>query len=265
LRDAGTKFIDNSDFTKFKESFLKLSLSFTGDDEDGLPVTDDLWKYFHGEVDSNDKKYFFIDGKWYEIVGDFLKRLGEDFAEEIFGEKTILTSDIPFIVWSAKDEREFNKAQAKEADFYIGDNIFLKQSEKGKVELFDLIYIKNGKTFLIQVKDGFSASIRDACSQIQMAAEIIENAIASNNNTELESYYTEFKKSNSSVSKGDFLNFLKNERQYVLAFSTKDDFTKANFSSKKFQSEIAKFEILGLSHEFRANVRQFRIAHIKKS
>lgn len=265
LRDAGTKFINKSDFAKFKESFLKLSLSFTGDDEGGLSFNDDLWKYFHGEIDLNDKKYFFIDGKWYEVVGDFLKRLAEDFQEEVFGDKAILTSDIPFIAWDAKDEPEFNKAQAKESNFYIGDKVFLKQSEKGKVELFDLIFIKDDKTYLIQVKDGFGASIRDACSQIQMAAEIIENAIVSNNNTELESYYEEFKKLNTGVSKDQFFNLLKKSRQYVLAFSTKDDFTKANFLAKKFQSEIAKFEVLGISHEFRANVRQFQIAHIKKS
>ena len=265
LRDAGTKFIDKSTFAKFKESFLKLSLSFTGDDEAGLSFSDDLWKYFHGEVDLSGKKYFFIDGKWYEVVGDFLKRLAEDFQEEVFGEKAILTSDVPFISWGSQNEGEFNKAQAKESGFYIGDKIFLKQSEKGKVELFDLIFTKDDKTYLIQVKDGFGASIRDACSQIQMAAEIIENALTSNNNTELESYYEEFKKLNTAVSKDEFFELLKKSRQYVLAFSTKDDFTKANFSAKKFQSEIAKFEVLGLYHEFRANVRQFQIAHIKKS
>ena len=265
LRDAGIKFIDKSDFVKFKESFLKLSLSFTGDDEDGLPFTDDLWKYFHGEIDLNGKKYFFIDGKWYEVVGDFLKRLAEDFQEEVFGEKAILISDIPFISWGVQDEGEFNKAQAKESGFYIGDKIFLKQSEKGKIELFDLIFTKDDRTYLIQVKDGFGASIRDACSQVQMAAEIIENSLVSNNNSELESYYEEFNKSNTGVSKNEFFKLLKKNRQYVLAFSTKDAFTKANFLAKKFQSEIARFEVLGLSHEFRANVRQFQIAHIKKS
>src|SRR3989338_1903044 len=265
LRDAGIKFIDKSDFVKFKESFLKLSLSFTGDDEDGLPFTDDLWKYFHGEIDLNGKKYFFIDGKWYEVVGDFLKRLAEDFQEEVFGEKPILTSDIQFIPWGAQDEGGFNKSQAKESGFYIGDKIFLKQSEKGKIELFDLIFTKDDKTYLIQVKDGFGASIRDACSQVQMAAEIIENSLVSNNNSELESYYEEFNKSNTGVSKNEFFKLLKKNRQYVLAFSTKDAFTKANFLAKKFQSEIARFEVLGLSHEFRANVRQFQIAHIKKS
>ena len=265
LRGAGTKFIDKSSFAKFKEGFLKLSLSFTGDDEDGFSLTDDLWKYFHGEIDLSGKKYFFIDGKWYEVVGDFLKRLAEDFQEEVFGEKPILTSDIPFIPWGAQDEGGFNKSQAKESGFYIGDKIFLKQSEKGKIELFDLIFTKDDKTYLIQVKDGFGASIRDACSQIQMAAEIIENALASNNNNELEGYYEEFKKSNSGVSRDKFFKLLKKNRQYVLAFSTKDVFTKANFLAKKFQSEIAKFEVLGLFHEFRASVRQFQITHIKKS
>ena len=130
--------------------------------------------------------------------------------------------------------------------------------------MFDLIYLKDNRIFLIQVKDGFGASIRDACSQIQIAAEIIENNLNLNNTSELDEYYLEFKKHNQNLSKEEFLSMLKKDRCYVLAFSTKEVFSESNYLCKKFQSEIAKFEILGQSHEFRANGREFLVTNIKK-
>jgi len=266
LREADDRFIDKNNLENFKDKFLKLSLSFREDDDNEYFITDELWKYFHGEVDCNGKKYFFIDGKWFEIVGDFLQRLFKDFKEEVFGEKSIFTNEIPFIDWTFSDEGSFNSEQAKQNDFYFGDKIFLKKSERGKVELFDLIYLKDNKIFLIQVKDGFGASIRDACSQIQMAAEIIENNLSSNNAGELDQYYEEFVKNeqNKDVSKDNFLSMLKRDRYYVLAFATKEEFSESNYSDKKFQSEIAKFEILGLVHDFRAGEKNFLIANIKQ-
>lgn len=264
LRESNDGVIDISNFDTFKEFFLKLQMSFQEDDDAAFNISGDLLKYFHGEIDLEQQKFFFIDGRWYQVVGDFLKRLAEDFQEEVFGEKPILTSDVPFISWNVQDESEFNKVQAKENNFYFGDRIFLKQSEKGKIELFDLLYVNNGKVFIIQVKDGFGASIRDACSQIQMAAEIIENAFNSKNFSELNSYYKQFKKENTSISEPAFLKILEKERYYVLAISHKENFTRQKFIDKEFQSEIAKFEILGVSHEFRANLVSFNMAHIKK-
>lgn len=266
LREADDRFIDKSNLESFKDKFLMLSLSFKEDDDNEYCITDELWKYFHGEIDCNDKKYFFIDGKWFEVVGDFLERLFKDFKEEIFGEKSILTDEIPFIDWTFSDEGSFNIEQAKQDNFYFGDKIFLRKSERGKIELFDLMYLKDNKIFLIQVKDGFGASIRDACSQVQMAAEIIENNLSSNNTAELDKYYEEFVKNeqNKEVSKDDFMSMLKKDRCYVLAFATKEEFSESNYSDKKFQSEIAKFEILGLSHDFRASERKLLISNIKQ-
>ncbi len=263
LREADNAVIDKTSFETFKDRFSKMPMTFE-EDENGITISDSLWKYFHGEIRVGNKTYFFIDGHWYEIVGEFLKRLSEDFEELAFGGKNIMTTEIPFIDWPFKKEGIYNKEQSKKNGFYFGDEVFLKQSEKGKVELFDLMYVKDKKTYIIQVKDGFSASIRDACSQIQISAEILEKNLSTNNSEELNKYYEEFKKTNSSVTKAKFLKILENERLYVLAFATKHEFTKENFINGKFQSQIARFEVLGLSHEFKANDNNFCIAHIKK-
>lgn len=263
LRHADNGFIDKGNFTNFKERFLHLVMQFREDDAEE-PIGDSLWKYFHGEIVLGDKKYFFIDGRWYEIVGEFLKRLSEDFQELVFSDKGFLTTEIPFINWAVGSESAYNTAQGEVEDFYFGDEVFLKRSDKGKIELFDLMYVKDKKTYLIQVKDKFGASIRDACSQIQIAAEIIENNIGSNISEELDSYYIEFAKKNTGFTKSKFLRLLKQERCYVLAFATGDEFTKENFISDKFQSEIARFEVLGLSHDFKSHERQLKIANIKK-
>lgn len=263
LRQTSDDFLNKTSFNLFKEKFDRLCMVFQEDDE-GEFLDDNLWKYFHGEVEIKNKNYFFIDGKWYEVVGDFLKRLSEDFQDTVFGDKTIISKDIPFIDWTMKDEDGFNKEQAKINNFYYGDKVFLKNSEKGKIELFDLIYNTNGKTFIIQTKDCFSASIRDACSQVQMASEIIENDLVSNSQSELKKYYSEFSKKNNNITWEQFLQIMKQDRCYILAFGTKIEFTKNNFLENKFKSEIARFEILGITHEFKANDREFKISNIKR-
>lgn len=263
LRNADPAAVDMSNFDAFKETFLSLSFSFLEEDE-GITTYEDLWKYFHGEIESGGKKYFLIDAKWYEVVGDFLKRLSEDFQNEVFEGRAILSTDVPFIEWRTGSEGDFNRAQSAQDNFYFGDEVFLKKSEKGKIELFDLLYESSDRVYIIQVKDGFGAAIRNACSQIQMAAEIIENAISSGDYADLNSYYIEFAKENAEVSHNLFVALLKKERVYVLAFATRAEFTQVNFQADQFQSEIARFEVLGISHEFRANDRDFRIANVRK-
>ncbi|NVN96530.1 MAG: TIGR04141 family sporadically distributed protein [Bacteroidetes bacterium] len=253
-------------FDDFKNKFYHLYLQFQ-DNDDSENIIDNLWKYFHGEVEKGNKKYFFIDGKWYEIVGDFLNRLRDDFCDEVFGQKSILISDIPYVDWGLnEDEGSFNKNHIGKSNFIFGDKIFYKQTDKGKIELFDLIYITDDKIYIIQAKEGFSASVRDACSQIQMSIEIIENIIDSDDQSILSGYFSELnEKNNNTLNYNDFINNLKNkERVYVLAFSDKKDFTEENFRKDKFPSEIARFEILGLLHESRGNNVSFNICHIKK-
>ena len=264
IRDSSK--IDKTTSENFKKSFLKHSMTFKITDDEDLTFSDNLWKYFHGEIQFGKNKYFLIDGKWYQVVGDFLKRLSEDFIEEIFSSSAPIIN-LPLIDWKAENEGKYNILQAKEKDFYMGDKVFLKKSEKGNIELFDHLFVKDNKVFLIQVKDGFNASIRDACSQIQMSAEIIENNITSKNYSELKAYYFEFSKVNKDISEKTFLELLageKSDRTYILAFAHKEDFSKENFIAGKFQSEIAKFEVLGLVQAFRASGWKFGIAPIKK-
>jgi uncharacterized protein (TIGR04141 family) len=264
LRQSDDSIIDKTNFESFKERFTKMPMNFQ-EDEDGDVIGESLWKYFHGEIKVGGKTYFFIDGHWYEIVGNFLNRLAEDFEKVAFGDKNILSKDIPFIEWTSVKEGEYNKNQAKEENFYFGDQVFLKNSEKGKIELFDLLYVKDGKTYIIQVKDGFGASTRDACSQIQMSAEIIEKNLSTNKSEELNGFFQDFKTLNPSVTKEKFFKILRNDRYYVLAFATPSEFNRENFIAKKFPSEIARFEVLGLFHEFKANGNEFIISHIKKT
>ncbi len=256
--------IDKSSLENFKEAFFGLSMSFLEEDE-GLMHSDDLWKYFHGEVEQGDKKYFLIDGKFYEVIGEFLKTLGTDFEDCVFGDDSILTSAIPLNKWDpAEDESDYNERQGKVDLFYFGDKVFLKKGTKGKIELFDLLYVQDGKAYIIQVKDGFGASIRDACSQIQMAAEIIEHDLQVVNNPELSRYFVEFSKLNHGLDRKQFLELLRLERHYVLASATRQEFTKEAFKKGMFKSEIAKFEVLGVAHEFKANDYKFHLARIER-
>jgi len=256
--------IDN--FNNFRNDFYHQYFQFQ-ENENTENISEELWKYFHGEVEKDGKKYFFIDGKWYEIVGDFLKRLKDDFCNEIFDKNSLLSSDIPCKEWVAgNDENDFNKKHIGINNFIFGDKVFYKHTDKGKIELFDLIYISNNKIYIIQTKDGFSASIRDACSQIQMSSEIIENIISSGDVILFKEYFDDLNKNNGNLlNYNSFIEDLKSkERIYTLAFADNKDFTENNFKNDKFPSEIARFEILGLIHEFKGNGLSLNIYPIKK-
>lgn len=250
---------------EFLDSLDRIDFSF--DDDEGVRVSDvDFIKYFHGEISYEGAVYFLIDGVWFEAIGNFLENLKENFIETVF-DKDLLTKAIPFIGWNlAIDEGKYNKSFIGKDGFFYGDKIFLKYS-KGKIEIFDLLYVNKNEVFIIQVKDGFDAAIRDACSQIEMAAEYIEDP--HRDNLLLEKYFEEFKiKNNTSMSKDEFLGLL-NPREkklyYVVACSTPQSFTSDEFKSGKHLSHIAKYEILGTNMEFRGRGWNFLIAHITKS
>lgn len=260
--------LDN--FDEFKKSFEALKFSFKKEEEDEFEISVSITKYFHGEIEIDGKTFFIVDAKYYEPFAIFLDTLLEDFIVEVFGKDPILIEDIPFLTWEKNAdgkhmEGEFNILQAKQEDFYFGDKLFIG-TEKGQIELFDLLHVKDEKTYIIQVKGRFGACIRDACSQIEIAAEVIEQDIK-NDRSILKKYHALWKtKDGNDLTEDQFLDlFLKNERIYVLACSTSCGFTKEIFEKKKSSSHIAQFEVLGLSHLFKGKGYQFKIHHIKRN
>lgn len=273
-----SKAFEGLNFADFTKKFNRCIFAATFEEDDDVyqkPLADKLIKYFHGELEYQATCYFRIDAKWYKAQPPFLESLYDIFVEQII-EGDIINNDISFedypdrLSGVSRDNREgrFNEHQSRKDAFYFGDMIYA-QYGSGEVELFDLLHVdgENGLLYIIQVKEGFAGSMRDACSQIAMAAQAIEDDLRSSKEM-LKAYYTKWKlkEQNANLSEEQFLGLFDAKRIYVIACAHKHEFTPEKLGNKRlFKSHIAKFEAVGIAQEFRAQSRLFQLMRIKKS
>jgi uncharacterized protein (TIGR04141 family) len=238
-------------------------------EDDSSEVRKKLDKFLHGQVDLDGQAYFLLDKSWYRVQGPYLQNLKRDFVDEVFlAPNPILDStDLGFLGWSHNDEDSYNRAQADEHGFYYGDKIFVR-SDRGLVELFDLLRVdEDAKTLhIVHVKDAFNAKMRDACSQISISREVVENDLR-NDQSVLSSYYDEWclKGGNTKDIELDrFLSWFTFRRTYLVVASTPTGFSAADFDSS-LRSHIARREILVTRNEFLSAGATFRLAHTRRT
>jgi uncharacterized protein (TIGR04141 family) len=257
-----------SDAESFAKRFGSMWLSYSkADTDDAALVRREAWKFMHGQVDLGKETYFLLDTNWYQAKGDYLANLKHDFLDEVFAadDPIYLSDDIGLLEWTQATEGEYNARQAEEADFYFGDEVFVVTG-RGKVELFDLLKVDTSarRLYLVHAKDGFRAKMRDACSQISVARELITQDKRTGKAV-LTEYYAEWSKSplNADVSIDTFLGWFDLPIVYVILASTAATFVPANFG-RTLNSHIARREILTTRNEFRAAGATFRLAHTNR-
>ncbi len=247
---------------EFQKNFLQQDFFFKPFDGDEI-IGAKLRKYFHGEVTYEDKTYFYVDGRWYQPVGSFFDYLLEDLVYELF-DNNILQSVVPLKSWGAFNEGQFNLNHINEPNFYFGDRYYLVEG-RGTVELFDLLYVQGDKLYIIQAKNGFEGSVRDAASQIEFSADVIEEAVQGDRKN-LKIYYEKWHDGEKrKMTEAQFISlFTDKERIYVLASAHASEMTRENFEARVFQSKIAQFETLALCHSFKKKGRKFILQRIVK-
>ncbi len=248
---------------EFKNSFSKCDFSFRS--QEGEPqITSKLRKYFHGEITHNGKTYFYVDGKWYEPIGSFFDYLLEDLVEQLF-DRGYLSNVVPLQRWHHPREGVYNEDHIGREGFYFGDEFYLWDG-RGKIELFDLLYVQEGRVYIIQVKDGFAGSVRDAVSQLEISADVIEESVLGDGSKLREYYQRWHDGEKEKISEVDFVRlFTESERVYVMACAHPTAMTRTNFEARNFESKIAQFETLALCHSFRLKSRKVIIQHIQKT
>lgn len=259
---------DLADADTFAKKFGGMWLSYSRTDgEDSTLVRREAWKFLHGQVDLGQAVYFLLDTNWYQVKGQYLANLKRDFLEEVFEEDDAiyLSEDIGLLEWSQATESEYNEKQADEPGYYFGDEVFAR-TDRGKIEIFDLLKVdtENRKLYVIHAKDGFGAKMRDACSQISVARELITQDKRTGK-TILRDYYETWSKSplNAGVTVETFLGWFDLPTIYVVLASTAGDFIPASFG-KTLNSHIARREILTTRQEFRAAGATFKLAHTRR-
>ena len=258
--------IELANIDDFEEDFTKRIKIVSEHTEDPfLDTSDSIICHLHGELSVDDKTYFLIDKEWCFVEDGFLEILSNEFESYL---KKDIYCKIPLNNWDNGGEGQYNESHLNKNNFLVGDRIILNG-----IELFDLLYLDGDSLYIIQVKDGLGASTRDACSQLRNSSKLIEESLKDTNNKKLKEFYHKLHNCNVNYTQNqnfknqlqaigteiEFINkFKKSNRCYVLAFrygKDKDDISKT-------QSNIAKFELLGLKDNIGLLDAEFKIFQI---
>jgi uncharacterized protein (TIGR04141 family) len=210
------------------------------------------------ELTSTIRPYFLIDNTWYSVKGDFINSLNEQCLQLI--RKNLIQPNPLDIHWSREDdEGEYSLRYLSRTGYYVFDRM-LGQG----IELCDIIYETETSLYLIHIKEGFDAKIRDVTNQVLISASrlwvdlrseyvflrTVFDAYSASSNNYFNVSWDEFK-----------LKFAK-EIVYVIAFSSghKDRTVLGNLSEHR--SNIAKFSIINGFSEIQTNNNQLRIIEI---
>lgn len=210
-------------------------------DINGILLTEGkLIDYIQTEYDEDGKSYFLIDNIWYEIQNQFDDNLIAKYTRRIADK----VKDYPFLPnWAAdKDEDAYN-----EQFEHIANSLFLHKVKVNNIEICDALIVVNNVLYIIHVKDGLSATIRDLTSQAYISSRIIEEECRTTKKTNLERLYQsavdQERIDKTKISKQQFLNqFKNNTREYVLLIRTQT-YSSDQLKNGQYNSRIAKFSI----------------------
>jgi hypothetical protein len=213
------------------------------------------------ELTTLSQPYFLIDNVWYKVKGDFINSINEQCSQLI--KRNLLTPNPLDILWDIQEltEGDYNLLYIERPEYIILDKMLGEN-----IELCDILFETEDTLYVIHVKDGFDAKIRDLTNQISISASRLWNDLKSDK-TFLKSVYKSYSESTNNVrnlSWTDFLQkFTTKEIVYVLAFSSnlKDKTVSNNINSHK--SNIAKFSVIQSFREQTSNY-QIKVVEIKK-
>lgn len=225
-----------------KEYLQKVRIETYNSDGD-LLTEGNIIDYLQTEID-RDHIYFLIDKTWYRLQSEFDKSLNDKYLVRIG--KNIRTYS--FIKnWNNKDETAYNELYNSKKN-----PIYLHLMKVDYIELCDVIHVDhdNKKIYIIHVKIGLGASIRDLVSQALISARIIEQEVLSDSKERLSALYDHAvgkdRINNSELSKSDFLNYFNYDREYCLAFYD-NGVSDVSFKTGDISSRIAKFSLVEFS------------------
>jgi len=212
------------------------------------------------EVEFGKKPYFLLDTHWFKIQGNFIEILNNQCSSMF---KTNSINPNPLTVkWQTKnmDEGVYNLQYLNKNGFLVLDKML-----GNYIELCDLLYETDDTIYLIHVKDGFDAKIRDLTNQISVSANRLWHDLKTDLSfvDQVFNRYHKSKNMISPITKEQFRSKFKKDIVYVLAFCSKNPNKKVIDNINFFKSNIAKFSIIQSIREMQTNSYPLVIAEIE--
>ena len=237
---------------------LEKTVLFAQNTDPTRSVSASVFAHLHGEIAHEGRRYFLVDGTWYEASTKFLKRLSADFQKLLTSDHFSLEgTNLKLDKYAHKGEGKYNESYGDKNDWLVADRVFMSN-----VEIADLFHWQDGKFFVIHNKLGFGVTVRDVCSQVLNSMSIVNRM----DKAQLKDYYRRiitryYKGKTPPITQDAFVDlFLKTKGSdiiYVIGYVQKEPVTASTRSS------IAKFETVKLCKTDR---KQFdfdvKIAHI---
>ncbi len=242
---------DTNDTRGFLKEVLESICVVTKNDEDYETTAGKLREYLQLEIEKDGISYFLLDDKWYSLQAGFDLMLGERYTS-IVNPKYRAYDFIHN--WSNTDEAEYNKLFANHPNSFNLHQIIVDH-----VELCDAFIIDTERKtlYIIHVKDGIGATMRDLTSQAFMSARIIEEESRIETKDKLKKLYEQAvhnsRINNKTVSQEVFLGWFSSfKREYILVVHD-DNKTRSDIIDGNFKSRIAKYSLVEFASVMRVN------------
>lgn len=254
---------------RFRELISSLKI-YSYDENDEELTHGWLHHHIHGDVEINEKRYFFIDKSWYLIKEEFISELNEGckhFISEHTNEGLTNKWDYP-----TQKENEYNQTYFEQENTLVIDKITPEN-----IEPCDILKWDDETVFFYHVKAGFGNTMRDLCSQIIIAANRINGSKLGDKkylkkiykqmkdkSSSSDEYYKKVAKQTDSLTEDQFLSLFDKHLIFVLAVLDTGTNERSLSEIEKFKSNIAKFSLQELYKEMRSIDVALEIIQIKK-
>ncbi|WP_304144574.1 DUF6119 family protein [Mesoflavibacter zeaxanthinifaciens] len=228
-----------------------------------------FWQFVTCELRYENKPIFHIDSKWYFVKDDFADSMNKLCSQMINRHHS--QRDILFNPWVVGTEGDYNSLYKGEENYWVFDKA-LGQN----IELCDIMYEseEDNKIYLIHVKTGFDAKIRDLCNQIVISANRFMISRSSGDNTFLNEVIDSYNKRADNKgfeikNKEQFLSkFTAGGKEVVFVMAFKSDSKRVSTirgNVEKVNSNIAKFSLIQCIREMSTFNYPIEIVEIKNS
>jgi uncharacterized protein (TIGR04141 family) len=170
LRQLYTKIVESREYhaAEDKQAFtrdaFRVASVVTRDDDGNSTTFGRLKEYLQLELAKDGVSYFLLDNVWYRLQDTFDANLAENYARNIKDKFQTLG----FIQrWNGRDENAYNMLYDNQPHSF-----FLHKIKVDYIELCDVVFIDNPQNtiYILHVKHGLGATIRDLTSQVHMSA-----------------------------------------------------------------------------------------------